>query len=47
MVCGYCQDVGKASQGLKPAANNAARAKQEDGERHTQNKTWQGNVFPL
>lgn len=35
MVCGYCQDVGKASQGLKPAANNAARAKQKDRETHT------------
>lgn len=30
MVCGYCQDVGRASQGLKPAANNAAQAKQKD-----------------
>lgn len=37
MVCGYCQDVGKASQGLKPAANNADRAKQKDRERQTQN----------
>lgn len=35
MVCGYCQDVGKASQGLKPAANNAAGAKQKDRERDT------------
>lgn len=45
MVCGYCQDVGKASQGLKPAANNAAGAKQKDRERHTQNKTWQELFF--
>lgn len=45
MVCGYCQDVGKASQGLKPAANNAAGAKQKDRERHTQNKTWQEMFF--
>lgn len=35
MVCGYCQDVGRASQGLEPAANNAARAKQKDRERDT------------
>lgn len=47
MFCGYCQDVGEASQGLKPAANNTARAKQKDRERdtHTQNKTWQEMFF--
>lgn len=45
MVCGYCQDVGKASQGLKPPANNTAWAKQKDGEKHTQNKRWQEMFF--
>lgn len=36
MVCGYCQAVGKASQGLEPAANNAAWAKEKDGETRTE-----------
>lgn len=35
MVCGYCQDVGDASQGLKAAASNTDWAKQKDGERET------------
>lgn len=36
MVCGYCQDAGEASQGLKSAANNAGWAKQIDGETRTE-----------
>ncbi len=31
--------LAKLHKGLKPAANNAARAKQKDGERRAQNKT--------
>lgn len=41
MICGYCQDVGKATQSLKHSANNTAWAKQREG------GTIAGNVFLL
>lgn len=42
MICGYCQDVGKATQGLKPSANITAWAKLRETE-----KNMASNVFPL